>query len=61
MEEIAKLLMERDGISESEAIQRIQEGKTAIIDALMEEGDEAAQEAFKDYFDLEVDYMVHLL
>ena len=61
MEEVVKILMERDSISEEDAVKLIQEGKIAIIDALMESGEEAALETFTDFFGLEPDYILAIL
>ena len=63
MNEIIKLLMERDGISESEAIDIINDTKSIINDALEEgnifEIDDIVLKMLK--FGLEMDYALDLL
>ena len=59
MNEIIPILMQRDQLTESQAIAVYQEGRTAALEALEEGAD--AEEVFADYFGLEIDYMVALL
>lgn len=59
MNELVKILMERDGLTERQAISLLQEAKTAILEAIAE-GDDP-QEVWDDYVGLEPDYIPCLL
>jgi hypothetical protein len=58
MSELIDVLMRRDDLSRTEAIQQIKDAREAIIDAF-EQG-ESAEETFMDLLGLEPDYMLEL-
>lgn len=61
MNEIVNILMERDGISECEAIDLINETKATIYD-IMEEGNIfEVEDIIMDRLGLEPDYLLNLL
>lgn len=59
MSELIDVLMRRDDLSRTEAIQQIKDAREAIIDAF-EQGEDA-EETFMDLLGLEPDYIVQLL
>jgi len=61
LRDIKDILMERDGLSEEEAKDRILDAK-AELQCLLEDGDlVAAEDICKDHFGLEPDYVIQLL
>ena len=61
MKTIKQVLMERDGMSASEADELIEEAKNALFDYLDEGDQESAQDICEEYFGLEPDYLMELL
>lgn len=61
MKKIIKILMERDGLTEQEAKDMVQDVKQ-IVEYSIAQGDyEEAEEIFLSELGLEIDYMVSLL
>ena len=61
METIKEILMKRDGVSEQEAEDLIDEAREALS-LYLEEGDtEAAHDICMEYFGLEPDYLMELI
>ena len=61
MKEIEGILMERDGMTQSEARSLIQEAKDQF-DEYIEEGDlSSAEDICNEYFGLEQDYLIHFM
>ena len=59
--EIKKILMERDGVSESEAIEQIEEA-IEIFNEYLESGDEeSAHDICQECFGLEPDYIFEIM
>lgn len=61
MKTIKEVLMERDGLSENEANNRIDDAKDALDMALMMGDTETAEDICYDWFGLEPDYIMELL
>ena len=61
MSEIKRVLMERDGMTSSEANSLIQEAREAL-EEYMENGDhESAEQVCSEFFGLEPDYLFELM
>ena len=61
MSEIKKVLMERDGMSEDEAIRLIEDAKEQLQAYLADDDQDAAEDICAEYFGLEPDYIMELL
>lgn len=61
MEKIIQILMKRDGISKSEAIELAIACKIEILDALAAGCSDDAEDIIADYLGLEPDYIFDLL
>jgi hypothetical protein len=58
---IKEVLMERDGISETEAEQLIQEAQEALEDGLFSGDMDSAENICEEYFGLEPDFLDDLI
>lgn len=62
MEDIVKILMERDGISRKEAQQMVEECRQRLQEEAIPSGDiELAEEILAEELGLELDYMMDLI
>ena len=62
MEDIVKILMERDGLSHQEAQQMVEECRQRLQDEAIPTGDiELAEEILAEELGLELDYMMDLI
>lgn len=61
MKTIKQILMERDGMSASEAEKLIKEAKQALQEYLAEDDTESAYNICQEYFGLEPDYIFELI
>ncbi len=59
MQRIVKILMRRDGLSQTEAEREVREAKEAVMNAI-EHGDDP-EEVFMDMLQLEPDYIMELI
>jgi len=59
--EIKKILMERDGVTEAEAIEQIEEAIAAFNEYLESGDDESAQDICQECFGLEPDYLFEIM
>lgn len=61
MKSIKQILMERDGLTEQESVNLIEEA-TEQLNRYLDEGDiEMAEQVCEEYFGLEPDYLMELL
>lgn len=60
-ETIKDILMRRDGMSEEEAEELIEEAKEEIAECVHMFDPECAEQVLADYFGLESDYLIELL
>jgi hypothetical protein len=61
METIKEVLMRRDGMSEAEADDLIDEAREQMYEYLEEGDEQAAEDICQEYFGLEPDYIMELL
>ena len=61
MKKIIKILMERDGLTEQEAKDMVQDVKQMVEHSIAQGDYEEAEEIFLSELGLEIDYMVNLL
>lgn len=61
MKKIIKILMERDGMTENEAKDMVQDVKQMVEHSIKQGDYEEAEEIFLSELGLEIDYMVNLL
>lgn len=61
MESIKQILMRRDGLSDSEASDLINEAREAMQEYLAEGNLQGAEDICQEYFGLEPDYLMELL
>ena len=61
METIKQVLMHRDGLSEWEAQDKIEEAREQLQEYLAEGDMQAAEDICQEYFGLEPDYIMELL
>ena len=61
MKEIVNILMQRDGISENEAYNLVEECMIEVEEAIAAGNYIEAEDIFMDYLDLEPDFLINLL
>jgi hypothetical protein len=61
MKSIKDILVERDGLSESEALELIQNAREELQDLLIEGRMEEAENICEEHFGLEPDYLMELI
>ena len=61
MKEIERILMERDGMTQSEARSLIQEAKDQFDEYILDGDMSSAEDICNEYFGLEQDYLIHFM
>lgn len=61
MESIKEILMRRDGMSEVDANELIEEAREAMYEYLDDDDMESAEDICMEYFGLEPDYLMELM
>ena len=61
MESIKEILMRRDGMSEEEAEELIDQAKASLYNYLAEDDEEGAENICEEFFGLEPDYLDELI
>ena len=62
MNRVVKILMERDGLTEEEAVEQVKEVREEMLDAIHAgEDTQYVEDLFSDYLGLEPDYIFDVL